>query len=156
MCVGILCNQREPRRCPFCIDFSVCSSSRASDEIRKIPTLDLYYCLQTKHCDRCRRRLYILWYEHRGSKICRACNPLNGNNVDAEHDWVLTDNWGAIGKPPERRFGRAAESRFTWSRLLEMPEESQQRLVNAFSTFSYRQYFSRLWVRTCSTSVRTQ
>ena len=109
-------------------------------------------------CHSCRRRLRIRWYQAPGSwpLYCRTCQRLQPNNEIFEHvaasDWKLTDFWGAVDRPAGGREERTPETHFTSARLLEMSHESQERIAEAFSKFSLRPYFTRIWVSISATT----
>jgi hypothetical protein len=111
-------------------------------------------------CHSCHRRLQVRWYQPPGSwpLYCRTCQRLQHNEVFeqvAASDWKLTDFWGAVDQPAGAREKRSPETWFTCSRLLEMSHGSQERIANAFSAFSLRPYFARLWVRTSTRTSRS-
>jgi hypothetical protein len=56
--------------------------------------------------------------------------------------------WGPVDEYPGRHHFRSCSIPSTRSRLLDMPDESQHRVANALSAFSFRPYLTRLWVRT--------
>lgn len=100
-----------------------------------------------RHCYKCYRGLPFRWYgsEQSTAMICRACWPRH--DYDNEFfNWTLTDIWGPVGKLPGRRTQRLEETFVTCRRLEGMSKEAQKRIADAFSAFSFRRYFTRLWV----------
>ena len=115
-----------------------------------------------KYCNNCDRELPFRWYEPKrsGAKFCRACQQFyRSERVEFDNDaanWILTDIWGPVDKSPGRYTSRwSSETWITCSRLKEMSDEAQKRIANAFSAFSFRKYFTRLWVCTSITVSRS-
>lgn len=109
--------------------------------------------LRHPDCERCGQRFALRWYECRRktdgqlSTLCRACKEVHHGCTDEHFDFVLTDNWGDVNEPaagyalPQLRASLRLLERF-----MEMSQESHQRIIDALAAFSFRPYFSRLWV----------
>jgi hypothetical protein len=148
--------------CVFCEDSPWFCFDCASDhqQPRKFPNESSHIChgFDTfgDKCDNCGRPLPFRWYESRVpiKKLCRTCEVLYRSRAGAKCTWILTDVWGAVDKPPSRKFFRQRSTCFTFMRLLELSDESLQRVAKALSAFSFRSYFTRLWVSASITSLQ--
>jgi len=107
---------------------------------------------QHGNCRECNRALPFVWYtdvsERWEGRLCRACKRLHHNGrVESDDDasnWILADLWGPVDEPANQRT-RISGSYNSRSRLWEMQRGSRERITKAFSAFSFRQYFTRLW-----------
>ena len=147
--------------CTRCKDGPMFCTSCAGDHERRVHIGSRHGSFQylRSRCCACHRRLSVTWYQSLGSwpVYCRTCQRLrHDENIEnvAVSDWKLTDFWGAVDEPPGGREERPPETWFTCSRLLEMSHGSQERIASAFSAFSLRPYFARIWVRAFTTIER--
>jgi hypothetical protein len=147
-CMRSLDHEVEARRCNDCAGTPLFCLTCDPYHKETGHTLDQFYWTSLSNCSRCHRSLPVRWYESRDTNIrfCRTCvSRFQGFRNETDTDGILFDFWGAVDKPAKGR--RKQFPAFTCSRLLEMANESQQRIANAFSAFSFRRYFTRLWVR---------
>jgi hypothetical protein len=157
-------------KCALCRDNSLfcfaCAHDHEANSHEAAHTTREHAVVDPDHCGQCNRPVPFRWYEspHQqderslklcffhhllvAQKLCRACELLDRRVPRLYTEWILKDVWGTVGTEVSGRLKRSPGTFFSCSRLLEMSNESQQRIADAFSAFSFRPYFTRLWVRT--------
>jgi hypothetical protein len=137
--------------CQGCTDTSLFCSGCADGHDEAGHALLLFPQAHQDGCFKCYRRLPFKWYESRDTHIrfCRACGLPGQKEKGVGFGWTLCDPWGPIDKPakdrrPDGRYFDTSKC----SRVFRMTRETRLRSLDAFSLFSFRKYFTRLWVRT--------
>lgn len=115
---------------------------------------------QTATCAHCGQRYASRWYVctpktgGRDFILCRPCKEGGHHkDADAEVDFTLFDLWGDVNKPAGTTPQPLRLSLQLLKYFMDMSQLSHQRIIDALEAFSFRPYFSRLWVRNLDSSM---
>lgn len=117
-------------------------------------------CPPNGTCALCGQEVFRTWYQSgedtnqiREPRLCRRCVQTSPNAPESRPQsstLTLHDKWGSTEAPADEPAEMQWQLQWelqTDQRLWELPRESHQRIINALTKFTQRQYFTRLWVR---------